>query len=109
MFRPVIQCPECGEDTPAWARGGYRSFCSPACRLAFNNRTKAEGALIVTLAKVWRRNRGKGETAKEAFSEMVRILDALNARDIEEGRPNPTDHVTRQLQFGLRYQDRRRR
>lgn len=99
-------CPQCGTDFTPWGtRGGQRRFCTPKCRADFNARAKVEGALIISLAKAWRVNRGKGETAKAAFSEMVSILDMLNARDREMGRPNVTGHVGRLVGSG-RYIDR---
>src|SRR4028118_1076307 len=102
-----IVCPECSEPTYAWGRGGSKQFCSPKCRMAFHARAKVEGAAIIALAKVWRRNRGSGETAREAFAEMVRILDSFTTADIAAGRPNPTDYVKRLLSSGYRYMDRR--
>jgi hypothetical protein len=103
-----IDCPECGTTAWRWVRGGERAFCSPACRLSFNARAKVEGASVITLAKAWRKARGSGELGKACFAELTTILDELNARDHDEGKPDIRHHAARLLARG-RHIDRRRR
>lgn len=81
-------CPNCSAtfDLPLRGPGGHKRFCSEKCRTTWRNREKAEGAVIVTLAKIWRQNRGSGELGKLAFARLTETLDVLNAKDSEEGR-----------------------
>lgn len=81
-------CPECGEpfDVPARGPGQHKRFCGSSCRLVWANREKGQGAVLVTIAKAWRKTRGSGQLGKDAFAEMTKILDLLNERDIREGR-----------------------
>lgn len=82
-------CPQCSDRfalPPANAPGGHKRFCSDACRMAWGARAKREGAVIVTIAKIWRQNRGGGELGKLAFARLCESLDLLNAGDTEAGR-----------------------
>ena len=97
---PPVLCPTCGSPFSRWGRGGQRNFCSPTCRQDFAARAKVEGALIVQLAKAWRAERGGGEVGKAAFQELCTVLDMLNARDREAGRPPVTQYVRRALLQG---------
>lgn len=82
-------CPECGIEfaPPAKGPGQHKRFCSNEHRFAWQAREAAEGKVLVTIAKAWRKTRGSGELGKRAFEEMTRILDALNNRGDEAGRP----------------------
>ena len=96
-------CPNCGTLFPK-TRCDKR-FCSSDCQVKWQARQKVEGALIVSLAKVWRKHRGTTDVAKKAFSELVSILDFLNAEDREAGRPDASEHVRATLASG-RFIDR---
>jgi len=102
-------CPECGKEVqaPAKGPGQHKKFCDTACRVAFANREKAQGAVLVSIAKVWRRKRGSGDLAKAAFAEMNSILDLLNEQDRKEGRPSLDDYVASLIREP--YMDRVRR
>jgi hypothetical protein len=82
-------CPECGVEfsPPTKGPGQGKRICTTEHRYAWQNREIAEGKLLVTIAKAWRKTRGSGTLGKRAFSEMTAILDALNARDVEAKRP----------------------
>ena len=85
---PTRVCPNCSSsfDVPIKGPGGHKRFCGEKCRTTWRNREKAEGAVIVTLAKIWRQNRGSGHLGKLAFARLTETLDVLNAKDSEEGR-----------------------
>jgi hypothetical protein len=81
-------CPECSQpfERPAKGPGGHKRFCSAKCRTDWGNREKAEGSTIITLAKIWRLNRGAGEVGKLAFARLTEALDVLNDSDGRAGR-----------------------
>lgn len=92
-------CPECGTSFAAGGRGLGKTFCSKAHRLAFNNRAKAEGAVIIALAKAWTLNRHapsgtrEAEICRSARSELTEILRMMLDADAAAGRPPITDYV----------------
>ena len=92
-------CPNCGGP---YSRGprGTRRFCSTPCQVEFNNRLKAEGMVIVALAKAWRKGRGKAGVPKAAFSELCTILDHFNAQDVKAGRGSILDYADQLLKSG---------
>ncbi|MBA2717735.1 MAG: hypothetical protein H0U52_00640 [Chloroflexi bacterium] len=84
----VRVCPECSGEfhPPVKGPGQHKRFCADKCRSAWAAREKAEGAVLITVARIWRKTRGAGEIGKRAFEEMTSILDKLNAKHSEEGR-----------------------
>lgn len=101
-------CPECGVQ---FAVTHHRAqFCSPAHSKAYNNRQLAEGQRIVAIAKAWRAGRDAKDphmkqAAKDAFGQLCRELDALNAGDRAAGRmPALKVYRRRQLAGLLDYQ-----
>lgn len=108
-------CPNCADLflVPVKGPGGHKRFCSDACRGQWGNREKAHGAVIVTLAKIWRKNRGSGEIGKAAFSRLTEALDLLISEDEEAARPKllAGGKVDRFLRVVVaeRYLDRKRR
>lgn len=108
-------CPNCGVSfsRPARGPGGHKRYCSTECRHDWGNREKAHGSVIVTVAKVWRKNRGSGEVGKAAFQRFVEALDLLIAEDEDAKRPplragGPVDDFLRSV-VEDRYLDRKRR
>jgi hypothetical protein len=85
-------CPNCSEAffRPLKGPGGHKRFCSDKCRQDWGAREKAHGAVVITKAKIWRKNRGSGEIGKLAFQRFVEALDVLIAEDEEAGRPKLT-------------------
>jgi hypothetical protein len=112
--RPRV-CPNCGDEFEVRAKGpgGHKRFCSDTCRQQWGNREKAHGAVIITTAKIWRKNRGSGPIGKEAFQRFVEALDILISEDEEAGRPKlkAGGRVDRFLNDVVRdrYLDRKRR
>jgi endogenous inhibitor of DNA gyrase (YacG/DUF329 family) len=111
---PARQCPNCGKDVPAGGRGLGRTFCSKDCRVSFNNRAKAEGAVVIALAKCWTHNRHakpgtrEAELCRRSRSELTEILRMMLDADAEAGRPPVTDYVETLLRDTL-YCDRTRK
>jgi hypothetical protein len=108
-------CPNCGEEfvIPSKGPGGHKRFCSDPCRVAWGNREKAHGAVVITLAKIWRKNRGSGEIGKAAFARLTEALDILISEDEASGRPKllaggKVDRFLKQV-VDERYLDRKRR
>lgn len=107
-------CPNCGSKFPAGGRGLGKRHCSTECRIDFNNRAKAEGAVIITLAKVWIANRHAkpgskaAETCAEARRELNEIVSIFIDADAEAGRPSLVDYVSEML-TETRYIDRTRK
>jgi hypothetical protein len=112
---PARICPNCGDSfaRPAKGPGGHKRFCSDKCRSDWRGREKVQGAVIITLAKVWRKSRGSGDIGKAAFQRFVEALDILISDDEEAGRPKLTANgpVTPFLREIIedRYLDRRPR
>ena len=94
-----VKCNECAAIF-APARAG-QVFCSKECKIAFSNRETVRGRSVVTMMRAWRKTRGKGDTAKKAFFEVCRQLDAWNSEDLKAGRVNPETHVARQFEGAL--------
>jgi hypothetical protein len=88
VSRRVRVCPECGTEfePPAKGPGQHKRFHDPACRTAWANREKAQGAVLITVAKIWREFRGSGRHGRAAFAEMTSILDILISADKKAGR-----------------------
>lgn len=108
------QCPNCGGSFPAGGRGLGKTFCGKDCRVAFNNRAKAEGAVIIALAKCWTANRHarpgtrEAELCRQSRSELTEILRMFVDADVEAGRPPIGDYVETLLRDTL-YCDRTRK
>lgn len=81
-------CPECSGEffVPAKGPGQHKRFCEAKCRTAWANREKAQGAVLITVAKIWRETRGSGPHGRAAFAEMTSILDILIGDDRKAGR-----------------------
>lgn len=107
-------CPNCSVTFPKGGRGMGKTFCTPACRTAFNNRAKSEGAVIVALAKCWTLNRHakpgtrEAELCRKSRSELTEILRMMLEADQDAGRPPVTDYVEVLLQDTM-YVDRCRK
>jgi endogenous inhibitor of DNA gyrase (YacG/DUF329 family) len=112
---PARLCPNCGDPVPAGGRGLGRTFCSKDCRVAFNNRAKAEGAVIVALAKCWTDNRHakpgsrEAELCRWARSELTETLRMMLDADKDAGRPPVADYVETLRDSGTLYCDRTRK
>lgn len=66
-------------------------YCSKEHRVLHHNYLKKQGAALVTIAKRWRRYKGKGD-----FSLFTRMLDDAIAEDRRLGLdyyPNPPAHA----------------
>ena len=100
---PSSTCPECGARfRPAQIR---QLFCAPACKKAHANRQLGR-ARVVALAQAWRAGRHASdpkdkEAASEAFGELCRALDAINAEDRAAGRLGPIRLYRRRKAVGL--------
>lgn len=81
-------CPNCSGEffRPSKGPGGHKRFCSDKCRTTWANREKAEGAALITVARIWRQARGSGDVGKAALAEMCSILDTVNERSRTAGR-----------------------
>lgn len=100
-FKPTQRvCAECNQKFEAVNR--KKLFCSDTHKLAFHNRCTARGKVLIPLAMAWRTKRGGGGTAKKAFAEMCRLLDAFAAEDREGGRMRMADYVERGFEHGHR-------
>lgn len=101
---PATSCPECSvRFRPTHHR---QHFCTPAHKTAYNNRLLGEGQRIVGMAKAWRAGRSikdpdLRQAAKEAFSQMCRELDELNAQDKKAGRLPALRLFYRRMRAGL--------
>ena len=93
------RCAECSRAFQP--KRDHATFCSTACRTAYHNRNAAHGKTIVPMLQAWRMARGSGPTAKEAFKEACRLLDAWNADDKANGRARAEDMVARQFAGAL--------
>ncbi len=99
--QPVTRtCPECSAPFDAMHR--KRTFCCPAHKLAFHNRCAARGKVLIPLAMAWCTKRGSGDTAKRAFRELCRALDAFAAEDRKAGRAPMSDYVELGYRLGHR-------
>lgn len=108
-------CPNCGGHFAAGGRGLGKTFCSSDCRMAFNNRAKAEGSVIIALAKCWTQNRHakpgtrEAELCRQSRSELTEILRMMLDADEEAGRPPVADYVETLFASGTLYVDRTRK
>lgn len=107
-------CPNCGVKFPKGGRGLGKIHCSKECRVQFNNRAKAEGAVIVALVKAHHQLRHakpgtrEAEVCSMARRELAEITRMLIESDEEAGRPPLTDYVETLLSATL-YVDRTRK
>jgi hypothetical protein len=70
-------CNWCGRRCP---RG--RSYCAPACRVAYNNLLTRQGKALVQALKVWRMCRGRKGTRGAGLLTLVSArVDILIAED----------------------------
>ncbi len=77
-----------------WCGGkcGRRSYCSPACRVAYNNLLAKQGKAVMQMLKVWRHHRGRKETPGEGLmSKIAARTDAFLAEDRERKRMMQND------------------
>lgn len=108
-------CPNCGGQFAAGGRGLGKTFCSKDCRVDFNNRAKAEGAVVIALAKCWTQNRHakpgtrEAELCRTARSELTEILRMMLDADADAGRPPVADYVETLFASGTLYCDRTRK
>lgn len=108
-------CPNCGDAVQPGGRGLGKVFCDKTCRVAFNNRAKAEGAVIVALVKCWLATRHakpgtrEADVCRRARRELTDIGRHLLERDAQAGRPPIVDYVEVLLAEGSIYADRARK
>jgi hypothetical protein len=110
-------CPECGGkvEVPEKGPGQHKKFCSPTCKSKFAAREKAQGAVLITIAKVYHMTRhGKTREDREtrglAMAEMGRILRAFVAEDKAAGRADRlAPYMLTLVNLDDSYQERRRR
>ncbi len=103
-------CPECGGPVVRQhARGKVPVYCSKEHKIAHQNRRTVRGAGLSALAQAWRIDRGSGEIAKQAFAQMVGMLDQFNAEDAAAGRPKADLFAAKLLADGTMFFDRQRR
>lgn len=108
-------CPNCSATFAAGGRGLGKTFCSKDCRVDFNNRAKAEGAVVIALAKCWTQNRHakpgtrEAELCRQSRSELTEILRMMLDADEEAGRPPVADYVETLFNSGTLYVDRTRK
>ena len=89
MSKIFLTCPECSAKFEQ--KHHRQQFCTQEHSKAYGNRNIAEGQRIVALAKAWRMARSTKDPAlkqagKDAFIQLCRELDALNAGDKDAGR-----------------------
>jgi endogenous inhibitor of DNA gyrase (YacG/DUF329 family) len=112
---PARVCPNCGNSFAAGGRGLGKTFCGKQCRMDFNNRAKAEGAVIIALAKCWTQNRHakpdtrEAELCRQSRSELTEILRMMLDADADAGRPPVADYVETLFASGTLYVDRTRK
>jgi hypothetical protein len=85
--QPAVRvCPNCAASFAAGGRGLGKTFCSKDCRVAFNNRAKAEGAVMSALVKCWLANRHakpgtrEAELCRRARAELTEIGRMFHGR-----------------------------
>lgn len=102
-------CPECGGAvTRRSAKGPFPTFCSKEHKRAYGNRLLAQGLPVIGLLKAWRIDRGTGEIAQKAFSQVCTILDEMNAEDARQGRVRPDLYASKLMANSGQYIDRQR-
>lgn len=107
-------CPNCGNEVQPGGRGLGRIFCSKACRLAFNARTKARGAVLAPFIQAQTQTRHakpgtiEADICAYARAEITQIGAIFNEEDVEAGRPPASAYVLALMKSGTRYIDRRR-
>lgn len=110
----ALTCPNCGTSFPAGGRGMGKTFCSTPCRVSFNNRAKAEGAVMASLVKCWLANRHakadtrEAELCRRARAELTEIGRMFIEADEAAGRPPVADYVEVLLRDTM-YVDRTRK
>lgn len=77
----MIECRECGR--PFEPRKATAVFCSPACRLAFNNRRRDWGSAMFDVVMEMRFDR-KRASASKAWSELCVIAGRARQADIDQ-------------------------
>ena len=76
------KCDWCGKRTKRGQNGTVRSYCGPACRVAYNNLLATQGKPLVQLLKIWRLTRGRRGTRGEGIlGQIATRVDEINAAD----------------------------
>ena len=107
-------CPHTRRIVPPGCRGHGRVFCSKVCRLAFNARTKARGAVLAPFIQAQTQTRHakagtiEAEICRYARSVITQIGTIFNEQDDEAGRPPASAYVLALMRSGTRYIDRQR-
>lgn len=104
-------CPNCGGPVVRLSqRGPTPTFCDAkgkgVCKREHGNRHIVEGRAVIALLKAWRIDRGTGEIAKDAFSQMCQIVDQFNAQDRDDGRPRADLYAAKLMADGRLFMDR---
>lgn len=95
----MCKCAECGNQFKL--KQNKQSFCQPACKQAFYNRTAKRGKQLTLVAMAAREKRGS-ETAKWAMTERDRLCAQWRAEDAAAGRMSAGDYISRQRALCLR-------
>lgn len=75
-------CDWCGAKCPK-----TRAYCSPECRVQYNNLTARQGKAVMQQLKVWRLHRGgKGTPGEGMLTQIAARVDAF----LEEDRKRKT-------------------
>ena len=78
------RCDWCGSAVPK-----RRSYCSPDCRVKYNNLLSRQGKAVMQMLKHWRKHRGrKGTPGEGKIGEIAARVDAMleEDRDRKAGR-----------------------
>lgn len=82
-------CPECRAVVP-----NGKTFCSPAHKSAFHNRSSARGRVVIPLLMCARIQRNRaGTSAPRAWTEARTLLDQYAAEDKAANRMSMVDYV----------------
>lgn len=110
-------CVECGGkvDVPEKGPGQHKKFCTATCKSRFANREKAQGAVLITLAKTHALTRHSKDPNERILcgdvrTEMMRILKVFLDEDRDSGRADRLPAYARTLvNVDDSYRERRRR
>ena len=87
-------CDNCGARCGRNHKGVQAKYCSPDCRTAYRSLLRTQGAAVIQLLKIWRKDRGRsGSRGADAYAEAVRRIDELNARDRDRQKNQPPTRV----------------
>lgn len=77
-------CDWCGCKVGRAPSGVQRSYCSPECRVSYNNQLAKEGKAVMQMLRLWRKHRGrKGTPGEGKISDIAHRVDGFLAADAE--------------------------